>query len=174
MTEETYPGFHAILVPVDFSANSAYSFCLAGQVAAAARTRVIAIHVVPTTQFWSHERRAILAWASVEEEAAQAQRLLDSWASRCIPKGVEADLLVRTGTPDVEILSAARALSADLIVLPWRRHRTLRRWLVGSVGSQVVGKVRCAVLATGCEAGRSGASPVGLCARALVTEERSE
>lgn len=53
---------------------------------------------------------------------------------------------VADGPPAAAIVRAARRSSADVIVMGWRGHGTLRRFLAGSVSRDVVRTAPCSVL----------------------------
>mgnify|MGYP001344764889 CR=1 FL=1 len=75
----------------------------------------------------------------VEQEATFTAGLLKT-------EGVTAEAVVGQGKPAEVIVQQARELGADLIVLGSHGRKGLNRLLLGSVSSQVLGRVDCAVL----------------------------
>lgn len=83
--------------------------------------------------------------ATSEEARAGAQRALDGALAQARQRVPTADGEVRVGRPYEEVLAAARACNADLIVLA--RHRPespLRAW-IGGVAQKVIGLAECPV-----------------------------
>jgi len=70
--------------------------------------------------------------------SATAQRLGQRWK--------DADVRVVTGSPADVIVNEARRLSADVVVLGWRGHGKVRRYLMGSVSRRVARQAPCSVL----------------------------
>jgi nucleotide-binding universal stress UspA family protein len=65
---------------------------------------------------------------------------------RDVATNVPSDVLVKTGDPTREILTAARALPADLIVMGTHGHGGFEHLLLGSVTEKVLRKAICPVL----------------------------
>ena len=53
-------------------------------------------------------------------------------------KSIRVEILLRTGDAGTELLSAARALSHELVVMARQRHQLITRLLLGSVTSRVL------------------------------------
>lgn len=104
-----------------------------------ARTRVqgVTASLVP-----QNYRQAVVLAAlgrTAQAIAASARRTL----SRRWP---EAEVTVVSTPPVTAVLQAAARFDADVIVLGWRGHGAVRRFLVGSVSRGVVRDAKCAVL----------------------------
>lgn len=104
-----------------------------------ARTRVqgVTASLVPPNY-----RQAVVLAAlgrTAQAIAASARRTL----SRRWP---EAEVTVVSTPPVAAVLREAARFDADVIVLGWRGHGAVRRFLVGSVSRGVVRDARCAVL----------------------------
>src|ERR671910_3221735 len=84
----------------------------------------------------------------MQEGAEQeARTMLDEQLQRVRESGAEvAEIHVRIGRPDVEIVGLADELGAGLIVLGSRGLGPLRRALMGSVSDSVVRHAHCPVL----------------------------
>jgi len=70
-------------------------------------------HALPFPRYLDQPQHGILAW---REEFIERLRELGH-----IPEGVELDLVLGTAEPAEEILTWAKRIQADLIVLPWHR-----------------------------------------------------
>ncbi len=75
----------------------------------------------------------------------QGEELLQR-ACAALPDGTGVETLVREGRPDREIVAAARAWGATLIVIGSHGHTGLGRWLFRSTAEAVVCQAPCAVL----------------------------
>ncbi len=88
--------------------------------------------------------------AEFSELDAVVERLAGETAERAAralaAAGIEASPTVRRGDPRREIVDAARAARADLVVLGRRGRTGLRGRLAGSVSQQVAGSAPCSVL----------------------------
>jgi nucleotide-binding universal stress UspA family protein len=137
-------GYRRLLVPVDFSDLSARAIAMALELAAAdAEVRVV--------HCWL--RRPIESF----DAAARGEREEGGAATALEVERRGADLLGRFGDdprlsfaalqapPTEGILALAGDQSSDLIVVGSRRHRGLRRLLLGSVAEATVRHARCSV-----------------------------
>jgi nucleotide-binding universal stress UspA family protein len=79
------------------------------------------------------------------EEADDAQGLLSRARELLLHRHVPASYVERSGAPAAELVGAAAALEADLVVVG-RRSRSLRRLVLGSVSADVVRDAPCDVL----------------------------
>lgn len=70
---------------------------------------------------------------------------LERAREQLVRRQVTATYLQPVGEPAAELVEAARALEADLVVLG-RRSRSLRRLVLGSVSAKVVRQAPCDVL----------------------------
>ncbi len=138
-----------ILVPIDFSKNSAKALDAAAGLAERFKARLVLLHAhhidVPMTsqlipggpvlpadfQQQMHER----ATGAVEALAQQASK----W-------GVEVTGKAVVGPASQAIVDEAEALSADLIVMGTRGNTGVKHVLLGSVAERVVRTAPCPVL----------------------------
>jgi nucleotide-binding universal stress UspA family protein len=70
-------------------------------------------------------------------------------ARRGLPPSVEANLMVREGLPADEILAAAAACEADLIVMGTRGRGRLAQFLLGGTAEAVIRRAACPVTVVG-------------------------
>jgi nucleotide-binding universal stress UspA family protein len=139
-----------ILCPVDFSRASAHSLKYAVALAQWYGGSVSVLHVadarpdVPLDPPFAFLPRgaAVLALADTDRLLA-AIRTFAAGFAHC---GVPIEPVVRSGSATREILEAADALSADLIVMGTHGHSGFDRVAMGSVTEKVLRKARCAVL----------------------------
>lgn len=129
-----------ILVPTDFSdaAENAlrYAIDLARKVGAE-------IHVVHAWQLSAYAAPSSDLARGLERDFA---RDLDSQVQRFGGHGVKLERHLRLGVPYVEIVEAARAVGADLIVMGTTGKTGLEHFLLGSVAERIVRTATCPVL----------------------------
>ncbi len=77
---------------------------------------------------------------------ADGGRLVEETVALLGPRGAAAETTVTQGNPKEEIVGAADAWPADLVVLGARGLGAAAAWLLGSVSQAVVRHVRCPVL----------------------------
>jgi universal stress protein A len=147
-----------IVVPVDFSADSAWGIEEAADLARRNQGALFLVHVVCATS--SADRDAFpvdpLYALPHHELVEDSERRL-----RGLARGVPvADVAIRVGDPSDEIVAYARSVKADLILVA-THHRGLRRMLLGSTASAIVRRAECPVLVV-----RHGAKTAG---RAMAT-----
>lgn len=134
-----------ILVPLDFSECSrkalAYAIPLAKQFDAA----LILLNVVepcyPTGDVMG------LDAAFVTDQARQAAgKEMALWLKDEIPQGIQAQSVVRIGSPYDEIVHVAESMALDLIVLSTHGRTGIKHVVLGSITEKVVRHANCPVL----------------------------
>ena len=134
-----------ILCPLDFSELSARALDRATQLACASGAEIQALFVFPIDPL---PARGPDSPPQVADAGARATVARD--AERFLHPAREAGALVRfsqaAGDAAVEILSAAAAWPADLIVMGTHGRVGLERWILGSVAQAVLRNARCPVL----------------------------
>ena len=145
------PSFNRLLVATDFSDDSANALGLAEELARNFASEIVLIHVdQPLAPVMVSELGPTFDVAAMnriaEEQRLAAQRELDKIVGRLRDGGLKARSLLRVGSPFVEIIHAAQAEKADLIVLGTHGRTGLVHVLLGSVAERVVQKAGCAVL----------------------------
>lgn len=102
--------------------------------------------------------QALVAQAEYQAEMRQRHAALaDASCARLAARGIEARPDVRSGDPAVEVLAAATAAGADLIVLGSRGQTGLKRLILGSVARRVLHHASASVLVV--RAGTGVATP---------------
>jgi nucleotide-binding universal stress UspA family protein len=137
-----------ILCPLDFSELSARALDRATQLACASGAEIQALFVFPIGPL---PARGPDHPAQTADAGARATVARD--AERFLHPAREAGAQVRfsqsAGDAAAEILSAAAAWPADLIVMGTHGRGGLERWILGSVAQAVLRNARCPVLTVG-------------------------
>jgi len=138
-----------ILVPIDFSDESAVAVDHAVRIALMTSRYITLLHVVEVrtseinpTGLVGIER--ILA--NLDEVARQARERLQSAAARPRERGVKCSVSVRMGIPYKEILDEVETTSPDLVVVGHKGASRLARFLLGTTAERVVRYATCSVL----------------------------
>jgi len=137
-----------VLVPVDFTPESLSALRYAGILAGRFGSRIHLLHVlrVAETHPWAVGDGAIILMKSDEESAREAKKQLSRLATEELSAELPVRLLVRRGQPAAEILRAAKALRADLVILAAHPCSVLGRLLLGSTVSRVERQAPCPLL----------------------------
>jgi nucleotide-binding universal stress UspA family protein len=143
-----------ILCPVDLSP---VSYRALEQAAALSRSLDAQLRVVRVLEI---EHPGVSGLVAHEAIAELEQFVAPSRASGC-----DIEVGLAQGAPDAEILRAAEASSADLMVMGTHGRRGFERFVLGSVAERVLRKARCPVLAVPPADGQ--AAPHGVFQRVL-------
>ena len=135
----------SILVPVDFSENSAGALKYASALASQFRARVTLIYVIEPTPFISGLGNVPIV-LSDEEVKGKATHELELLVEEQLGSSVEAKSIIRQGKPYDQIVKAAKQLKADLIVISTHGYTGLKHTLLGSTAERVVRHAGCPVL----------------------------
>jgi len=133
-----------IVVPVDFSDCSLDALEYAVAVAQRAQASVMLLHVMEPISY-GLDFTVSLPAAREHQRNVLTERLAGLVAA-LEAANVKSESLVRGGLPRDSILEAARAWSADLIVMGTHGRRGLSHALYGSVVESVLLKSHCAIL----------------------------
>lgn len=145
-------GFGRVLVPIDFSPCSEEAFRVALALARQFGSEVLLLHVVDTKAL---DALNALGLARPSEEAEQRRRLRHQArlnARRLLQDaeagGVKVRRLLAEGSPFVEIVRAARAEGAQLVVMGSYGGQTgnVEKIFFGSTAEKVVRTAGCPVL----------------------------
>jgi nucleotide-binding universal stress UspA family protein len=134
-----------ILVPIDFSDCSKKALQYAIPLAKEHQAAITLLYVVPTS--YALGEYGGIAYASIEAEMRLTgdQKLAQLTVDE-IRGEVPADAMVCTGSATAEIISTAKTLPADLIVLSTHGRTGLKHVVLGSVAEEVVRHAPCPVL----------------------------
>lgn len=134
--------FKTILYPTDFSEPSAFAFRTACTLARDYGGRIVALHVAEP--LYAVAGIGALIVPAESDRTAQLEKL-----RRIRPDGpgVLMEYRVAQGSPSEEIISVAKDIGADVIVLGTHGRRGLSRLLMGSVAELVLRGAPCPVIA---------------------------
>jgi nucleotide-binding universal stress UspA family protein len=146
-TSATAIDMRRILCPTDFSVSSASAFQHAAALAAwyeAALTimHVMPVSIAPATQL-AYIANPMLLDTGLREQIRADLSALVAPARRV---GLRIDTELRDGQAAAEIVTAARELSADLVVMGTHGRTGFQRLVLGSVTETVLRRVACPVL----------------------------
>ena len=139
--------FKVIVVPTDFSDHSLRALPYAVSLAEKFHARLKVVFVSePALQV------ADVAWVGIDERSMsqehlqEARRNLERIALDQVPTDVPVDAEVLTGDAVEAVISYARDVNADLIVMATHGRGGISHVLMGSVAEQIVRKAPCPVL----------------------------
>jgi nucleotide-binding universal stress UspA family protein len=139
--------FKHILVPTDGSENSVQAGRMAIQMAALHHSQVTLAYVVDSATVDEIAAATAKTSAAIRRELElQGRRYLDYLARLAGASNVQAEQVIREGTPYREIADLARECRIDLIVIGRVGCRGARCALVGSVAERVIEYAHCPVL----------------------------
>jgi nucleotide-binding universal stress UspA family protein len=140
------PGFSRIVVPTDFSPRSEAAVNYAVELARRLGAQVTLLHLVPEPTAFDYSMGGIPAeeWEQAREEA---KKKLDQELARAKITYQGVDWLVRTGISLREqIVSAAKEVSADLVVISTQGYTGWKHLLFGSDAEKLLHEAPCPVL----------------------------
>lgn len=130
--------FQKILCPVNFDQNSTIALRAACDIARERKGILYVLHVVALPP----GPEVALSFGKMETAARRRLERL----TRDNAKGVNYEILVKSGSPDIEVLDAAERLGVSLIVMATHGRKGLRHLVLGSVAESVVRGAPCPVL----------------------------
>ena len=136
-----------ILAAVDLSKASSYVTEAVHRVAMATDAEVFLLHaVIPLPSIAGPEFHPVLEPQELSGRYLDEQEQLAGLVGQLVEIGVNATALIRQGDPVKTILSEAKHLGAELIVIGSHGHGLLFDALVGSVSAGVLRKSTLPVL----------------------------
>jgi nucleotide-binding universal stress UspA family protein len=134
-----------ILVPIDFSEFSYKSLDYAVAFALHSRAEITLMHVVPLT--YVDAEVIAFDFSKIEQQTAAAcQSRLERLREQRVSPRVQSSTAVVIGRPVEEIISTARKLDADLIIMSTHGYTGLKHAFLGSTTENVVRYAPCPVL----------------------------
>ncbi|MCI0744464.1 MAG: universal stress protein [Verrucomicrobia subdivision 3 bacterium] len=134
-----------VLVPIDFSVCSRKALRYAIPLAKEHKASITLAYVVP--QISAIGEYGGIDYAAVTKEMREgAEKQLAALAVDEVRGVVATDTIVRTGSPVAEIVSIAKKIPADMIVISTHGRGGLKHVLLGSVAERVVRHAPCPVL----------------------------
>jgi nucleotide-binding universal stress UspA family protein len=107
--------FYHIVVPHDLTALCDKAVQLAGTMAHPLRSEVVLIHVIDPGE--RCEKESIHFMSQAADLARDRREFLEIAAKRLLPADVKFDVRILTGDPQKVILTEARKLGADLLII---------------------------------------------------------
>lgn len=139
------PRFARVLIPMDLSPKSHRGLRYAMQLPPTMAGRIWLIYVQPSDSFLSGVDTNPLVQSN--EAACQSeQHVLEKILRKEVPPSRRGGTRVRIGSPDHEIVKAARELDINLIIMTTHGYHGLRHLLHPSVSERVVRNAPCPVL----------------------------
>jgi nucleotide-binding universal stress UspA family protein len=130
-----------ILLPIDLQTSPSNVVTQAAAVARQFQSEIVILHVVTPLSYSAATLSGSYVPKGREDLMAELLRLaqqgLDDYL-RPELEGLPVKRLLRQGDPAGEIVAAARAESADLIMMPTHGYGGFRRFLLGSVTAKVL------------------------------------
>jgi nucleotide-binding universal stress UspA family protein len=141
--------FKQILVPTDGSASSVAAGRLALKIASILNADVAVLHVLDERVLQGSARASDESETEVEKSMRRdARSYLNHLAAMARQYDIDARQEMREGDPHDEIVSFAKEILADLIVMSHAGRRGPRRKIVGSVAERVIRFSQCPVMIT--------------------------
>jgi nucleotide-binding universal stress UspA family protein len=140
------PLFRRILVPTDFSHRSEIAVGYAVELARKMHGQLTLLHVVPEPSAFDYDISGFPreAWDQAKEEAEEKLAEVLAHAKLTL---LEVDAHLRTGLDlHDEILSAAKQISADLLVLSTHGYTGWKHLLFGSDAEKILQDASCPIL----------------------------
>jgi nucleotide-binding universal stress UspA family protein len=134
-----------IVVPIDFSPESKKALRYASRLAAQTGAALRLVHVVEPAPFLNDLANVALV-RSDKEVAQEAAVKLQCLAHDEVEEQTPVQAEVRVGKPHNEIVSLAKVLGADLIVIATHGYSGLKHAILGSTAERVVRHATCPVL----------------------------
>ncbi|MDA0833019.1 MAG: universal stress protein [Planctomycetota bacterium] len=130
-----------VVVPVDFSADSANTIAVALELAGATEN-VHLLHVM----FPLETASPAVIWGNIDEKTRKnhVQQEFDKLIMTRNLAG--AHVAIEVGDPGLEIADYAERHKADLIVIPSHGYHGVKRVILGSVTERVLRHAKCPVL----------------------------
>jgi universal stress protein A len=136
-----------ILVPVDFSTDSARAIDYAATLAHQFGAAITVLHVVePIKYVYDYGYGPVARQRPNEAVMKNVRAHLRRLARRHLANQPPCNVVVRSGTAFREITTAAKQLGIDLIVMPTRGLTDSEEVLLGSTAERVVRHAPCPVL----------------------------
>lgn len=135
--------FQRILFPTDFSESAGYASEYAISLASKYGSNLYILHVI---EHFAYIVDFGIDFQSQTSMEATAQKLLEDTVASIRKKGADAEGVIVSGDPFVEIIKFAKREQIDLIVMATHGRTGLEHMLMGSVAEKVVRKSPCPVL----------------------------
>jgi len=136
--------FRKILIAVDTGPLAVHAAETGAELAHALKAEIAFIHVINASLVYSAES-GIPPNQLVAAAKKEAKQLISDFHRRLSPRAT-AHEFTPVGSPDAEIVNAAKEWPADVIVIGSHGRKGLQRALLGSVAEGVMRQAPCPVL----------------------------
>jgi nucleotide-binding universal stress UspA family protein len=138
--------FKKILVPVDFSEHSTAALEAAIELASVFDSKLHLLHCYQIQPGGvSPYGIAIPSGYFADIRDAAAQQLAE-WQEKHVPAAIPVDISIMSDTPSVTIVTTAKEIGADLIVMGTRGLSGFKHVMLGSVAERTVRLAPCPVM----------------------------
>ncbi len=128
-----------ILVPVDFSANSAKILKMAADLAKREDAKLHVIHVAERFDSYTGLSIPHISFDVLEKELQESSaRKLDGFIDDSVDESIPHESTVLSGDAADEIVKFGEKIGSDLIVMGTHGYKGLEKVLLGSVAERVV------------------------------------
>ncbi|GIX47409.1 MAG: universal stress protein [Candidatus Tectimicrobiota bacterium] len=134
------------LVPLDFSAYSDRALDYAVELARKLGARLTLLHVIHAMPLGVPEAGVALPVSYWQQLEAEVGQIMNQYLSKVGQGGIRGEVVIAHGVPFQEIVEAAKARQADLIVMGTHGRTGLQHVLLGSVTEKVIRLAPCPVL----------------------------
>lgn len=135
--------FKTILVPIDFSGCSEKALHFAIRFARQFGSKLVLLHVAPSYA----DPYFVTEFGPLQADVVRASEdRLEDLMRNSVPAEVSAQPLVRLGRPATSIVTTARELGVDLIIISTHGHTGLKHVVFGSTAENVVRHAPCPVM----------------------------
>ncbi len=129
--------FKKILFPIDLNEPASWRHALPVAIAEAGGEGAT-LHVLTVLPEFSAQVSQYFAPTAREKLRAASVSELAEFVAKHVPQGIACQQVVSEGTVYEEIISAAEAIDADLIVMASHKPDAMRDFLLGANAAQVV------------------------------------
>jgi nucleotide-binding universal stress UspA family protein len=145
-----------ILIPVDFSETSLLAIKHGAYMAKHCGAQLSLLHVVNTHYMSQNMFLPTVNLDLGEIEGKAAEKLAQLAKDIKSEYGVDADTIIKSGTPSNEVTKVAKEVDASLIVMGTHGYGPLENFVIGSVALKVLTKSHCPTMAMSSDAEHNG------------------
>lgn len=145
-----------ILIPVDFSETSLLAIKHGAFIAQLTKGDLYLLHVVNTHYASQNMFLPIVTLDMGEIETKASEKLAQLASDVSKEYGVNAQIIIKTGSPSTEVTNVAKEIKAGLIVMGTHGYSPVEELVIGSVALKVITKSSCPTMAMNSDAEHKG------------------
>ena len=138
--------FKQILVPIDFSAHSTAAFEAAVEIAKAFDSKIHLLHCYQIQPGGISPYGIAIPSGYFAEIRDAASQQLAEWQEEHVPAGISTAASTMSESPSEAIITTAKEIEADLIVMGTRGLSGFKHVMLGSVAERIVRLAPCPVM----------------------------